>query len=143
MILIDANLLIYAYAKSDVRHKKARTWLEDCLNDSSRVGLPWLSLLAFLRLTTNRRIATKAVSMPEALAQVHSWLSSPRVWIPEPTDTHATTFAKLVSLPGLTFNDVNDCYLAALAIDHGLTLCSADVGFGRFPGLRWQNPLAV
>jgi hypothetical protein len=142
MILVDANILLYAYTPSDPSHELARNWLESELNGTRRVGLPWLSLLAFVRISANKRLAPAGPSLQGAWLQVEQWLSSPRVWIPEPTNTHPAILCKLLALPGLRLNDVNDAHLAALAIEHGLTLCSADVGFARFPGLRWENPIA-
>lgn len=142
MILVDANLLINAFWQEQRDHQRAYEWLIARLNGTARVGLPWMSLLAFLRIVTNRAFATRPASMDVALEQVRHWLSNPRAWIPEPTEAHFETFSRLLSIPGLRPNDTTDAYLAALAIDHGLVLCSADVGFARFPGLRWENPLA-
>jgi toxin-antitoxin system PIN domain toxin len=142
MLLIDANLLLYAYVETSPEHERAKSWLESTLNGDKRLAFPWMTLLAFLRLSTNRHVNPNGPSLNIAVAQMNRWLSSPQAWIPEPGRNHQSTLARLLVLPGISSKDVTDAYLAALAIDHGLILCSADVGFARFPGLRWQNPLA-
>ena len=141
MILVDANLLIYAHNESFREHEAARAWLDDALNDMGRVGLPWNSLLAFLRVSTNPRLLPRPVPMAVALEQVLAWLECQPVWIPQPTDRHAEVLSSLLAPPGLYGNLVSDAHLAALAIEHGLTLCSTDSDFSRFPGLRLLNPL--
>lgn len=142
MILVDSNLLIFAVARSSANHERARVWLDEKLGGTAKVGLPWISLLAFLRLTTNPRAARQPLNMGAACAQVSEWLDCDVAWIPQPTERHAETLAKLLETPGVTANLVTDAHLAALAIEHGLTLCSADGDFARFKGLRWHNPLA-
>ena len=143
MILVDANLLVYAVNPASPEHKRARAWLDARLGGDARVGLPWESLLAFIRLTTNRRLFPRAASLGEAWRTVESWLGSDAVFVPVPTARHAEVLAPLFATRGLGANDVPDAHLAALAIEHGLTLCSADAGFARFQGLRWDNPLAT
>jgi predicted nucleic acid-binding protein len=81
--------------------------------------------------------------MQEAWERVTAWLGCETVWIPQPTGRHPELFGRLLSLPGIRANLVHDAHLAALAIEHGLILCSSDGDFARFPGLQWQNPLAV
>jgi predicted nucleic acid-binding protein len=125
MILIDANLLLYAKVADYPQHLRAAAWLEARLNAPDRVGLPWPSLLAFLRLITNPRLFVRPIRLADAWVQVEEWLALPPVWIPMPTA-----------------NLVPDAHLAALALEHDLTLCSSDQDFARFPGLRWENPLA-
>jgi hypothetical protein len=142
LILVDANLLVYATVSSLPQHRAARAWLDGQLNDSPRVGLPWPSLLAFLRLTTNARIFERPLGIAEAWRQVSDWLACDTAWIPTPTERHATVFARLLSDPGVIGNLVPDAHLAALAIEHGLELCSSDGNFARFADLKWSNPLA-
>ncbi len=141
MILVDANLLIYAYARDMPQHETARTWLDQQLNTLPRVGLPWPSLLAFVRLMSHPRIFEHPVSVPTAWDQVELWLRVPAVWIPAPTEQHATTLGELMTTVVTRANHIPDAHLAALAIEHGLTLCSSDRGFARYPGLRLENPL--
>jgi toxin-antitoxin system PIN domain toxin len=97
--------------------------------------------LAFVRLVSNPRIVTHPVAVVDAWTQVETWLQYPPVWIPWPTARHAVVLGPLLRLPRLQANDVPDAHLAALAIEHDLTLWSTDRGFARFPGLRWETPL--
>ena len=142
MILVDANLLLYAAAPVSPQNELARNWLDGQLNGTAAVGLPWHSLLAFLRVITNPRMTSRSVTTEEAWRQVEEWIGNEPVWIPGPTERHREVLGTLLALPGVRGNLVPDAHLAALAIEHGLTLCSADGDFARFPGLRWQNPLA-
>ncbi len=141
MILIDANLLLYAHTDSFSQHRAARDWLDRQLNGPERVGLPWQSLVAFLRLVTNPRVFSRPELMSDAWQQVREWLACEPVWIPVPTERHAQLFEQFL-VSGIQGNLVHDAHLAALAMEYGLTLCSADGDFARFPGLRWINPLA-
>jgi toxin-antitoxin system PIN domain toxin len=142
VILVDTNLLVYAYVNEVPQHEAALEWLDRQLNEVSRVGLPWAALLAFVRLVSNPRIFRNPVSLPVAWQQVTAWLSAPSAWIPVPTTRHAAILGALLSTEGLKANDVPDVHLAALAIEHDLLLCSRDGGYDRFASLRWQNPLS-
>lgn len=142
MILVDTNLLVYAFVKDVPQHKAAFEWLDRQLNETSRVGLPWAALLAFVRLVSNPRIFNHPVTLPVAWQQVEAWLSAPSSWIPEPTTRHATILGALLSTEGLSANDVPDVHLAALAIEHDLLLCTSDGGYKRFADLKWQKPLS-
>ena len=141
MILVDANLLVYAHVDRFPQHEAARDWLDGRLNGSTAVGLPWASLLAFLRLVTNPRVFERPETMVEAWSQVIAWLGCNPVWVPSPGERHAELLGRLLSQPGVHANRVPDAHLAALALEHGLILCSTDGGFARFSGLRWMNPL--
>ena len=141
MILVDANLLLYAYVRNYPQHKRARTWLNRVLNDPRRVGLPWQSLLAFLRISTNPRAFAKPASIEEAWRQVQEWLVAPSSWIPRPTERHPEVLERLLVDSQAAGDLVSDAHLAALALEHGLTLCSADRDFTRFGGLSFENPL--
>lgn len=141
MILVDANLLVYANDVAAPKHDKARVWLDERLNGSAKVGLPWASLLAFLRIVTNQRIFPRASTMEAAWAVVRAWLGSEATWIPLPTERHSEVLEQMLLSGGGVGNLVPDAHLAALAIEHGLVLCSADRDFTRFPGLRFENPL--
>ena len=143
MILVDANLLVYAHVSTFAQHERAGEWLDGQLNGPAQVGLPWPRLLAFLRLVTNPRIFEKPERSEEAWAQVQGWLHQDNVWIPQPTERHAEVLGALLATAGVQGNLVPDADLAALAIEHGLTLCSTDGDFGRFATLRWLNPLAA
>lgn len=142
MILIDANLLLYAKMSSFDEHDASHSWLDGKLNGADRVGLPWESLLAFLRLSTNTRLFPKPLSMAAAWEQVRAWLSLDVTWCPRATDQHEAVLSELLAPGGITPKLVMDAHLAAIAIEHGLALCSADGDFARFSSLRWTNPLA-
>jgi uncharacterized protein len=141
VILIDANLLVYAHVRSFPQHARAHEWLDSQLSRSAPVGLPWPSLLGFLRLVTNPRVFQEPAAMGDAWRQVRAWLGVEVAWIPQPTERHGEVLGALLAATGAQGNLVPDAHLAALAIEHGLLLCSADGDFARFPDLRWLNPL--
>jgi toxin-antitoxin system PIN domain toxin len=141
VILVDINLLLYAHIARYPDHRKIQDWLDRRLNGVERVGLPWASLLGFVRLATNPRAQERPLVVREAWEQVRAWLSNDTAWIPQPTERHADVLGELLSIPGINANLIPDAHLAALAVEHGLTLCSADGDFARFPALRWHNPL--
>jgi toxin-antitoxin system PIN domain toxin len=143
MILVDANLLLYAANRSAPEHEAARAWLDGQLSGTARVGLPWPSLLAFVRLASNPLVVRHPVAVESAWKQAAEWLSSGAAWIPVPTERHATLAAGYFRESWMTSRLVPDAYLAALAVEHGLTLCSTDGDFARFRDLTWHNPLAV
>lgn len=142
MILVDANLLVYAHSDASPFHQQAHEWLDRQLNGHSPVGFPWASLLAFLRLVTNARVLSPPETAAKAWELVKDWLQCEVAWVPQPTARHAEVLGAFLSQPWMHGNLVPDAHLAALAIEHGLILCSADADFGRFPGLRWLNPLS-
>ena len=141
MILVDANLLIYAHVDAFPQHERARRWLDERLNGAAPVGLPWPSLLGFLRVSTNPRVFQRPAAVSDAWRQVLAWLGCERAWIPQPTERHREVLGGLLTAPGVQANLVQDAHLAALAVEHGLILCSTDGDFARFSGLRWENPL--
>lgn len=142
MILVDVNILIYATNHAANQHPAASEWLNSKLGETNRLALPWASLLGFLRLATGLRIFPRPLTMTAAWQQVSQWLQREPVWIPQPTERHAEVLGNLLAQPGVHGNLVSDAHLAALAIEHGLTLCSTDGDFARFRDLKWVNPLA-
>ena len=143
MILLDANLLLYAANRAAPEHERARAWLDDRLNGTVPLGLPWPSLLAFVRLATNPLVVRHPVAAAEAWRQVEEWLECEPAWTPLPGDGHRAIIGGFLRAPWMTSRLVPDAHLAALAIEHGLTLQSSDGDFARFPGLKWENPLAA
>jgi len=141
VIAVDANLLVYAHVASFPQHEAARAWLEDQLETSPRVGLPWSSLLAFVRLVSNPRVFSEPESIPDAWSQVEAWLDADPVWTPPPLDGHRRILGECLAASGLRANDVPDAHLAAVAIEHGLRLATTDSGFARFRRLEWFDPL--
>lgn len=140
MILIDANILVYSYVEEMPQHEASRTWLDARLSGRQAVGLPWESLLAFVRLVSDRRLFPKPAPLSDAWSVVEGWLAAPPSWIPQPTDRHFDVLGEL--LPAVSRASLlPDAHLAALAIEHGLALASADGDFARFDALRWINPL--
>lgn len=118
-----------------------RPWFTARLNGSAAVGLPWSVLMSFVRIVANRRVYTQPVPVVEAWREVERWLDCPCVWIPQPMERHRQILGSLLAQVAYRPSLVSDAHLAALAIEHGLTLCSADGDFARFRGLRWENPL--
>lgn len=141
MILVDANLLIYAYRADSPEHAASRLWLENTLGGSEFVRFAWLTLWAFLRISTHPRIFENPLSFDAAQAAVSSWLAQPVVGIAEPGERHGEILQKLVRDGQATGPLLMDAALAAIAIEHGATLCTTDRDFARFPGLEWRNPL--
>lgn len=143
MILLDCNLLLYAVNPSAPQHEPSRRWLTEQFNGPTRVGIPWHTLLGFLRLSTDPRLHPVPAPVGAACRTMQAWLACPVVWIPQPTERHADVLGGLLEELGQGGKLVPDAHLAALAIEHGLTLCSTDGDFARFRGLRWLNPLAA
>jgi hypothetical protein len=141
-MLIDVNLLLYAAYARAPEHERAAAWLEEQLNGDRRVGLPWESLVGFVRLATNPRVSPTPLDPSEAWSFVDEWLAVRLVWTPMPTDAHARVLGGLIAAHRLTGKLIPDAHLAALAIEHGLDVYSADTDFSRFPEIRWINPLA-
>lgn len=142
-MIVDANILLYVIDTSSQFHEPSREWLEAAINGESRVGMPWVSLTAFLRISTHPRASANPLSPSEAWAFVDEWLDAESVWIPEPTSRHATVLRRLIVDGDLRGNLITDAQLAALAIEHGVGVCSADSDFGRFHDVHWINPLHV
>lgn len=134
VILIDANILVYAHVSSFAQHNFARDWLDRQLNATAPVGLPWASILAFLHLVANPRVFESPEPIGEAWQQVRAWFAAEPAWVPQPTERHADLLGEFLALPGVHGNLVPDAHLAALAVEHGLTLCSTDGDFARFRG---------
>jgi toxin-antitoxin system PIN domain toxin len=141
VILVDSNLLLYAHVATFPQHEPARTWLDGQLNGPTAVGLPWESLLAFVRLVSNPRVFERPITVSAAWEQVKLWLDCSNVWSPLPTENHRALLDGLLGKAATRANHVPDAHLAALALGHGLTLCSTDGDFARFSGLRFLNPL--
>jgi hypothetical protein len=140
-VLLDVNLLLYATDTTTPAHTAAVDIIESIMNGDRRVGLPWQTIAAFLRISTHPRIWSRPLSGPQAWSLVEDWLAAGPTWIPPASAATARVYGDLASKVAITGNLVPDAMLAALAIEHGLELWSADTDFARFPGLRWVNPL--
>jgi toxin-antitoxin system PIN domain toxin len=141
VIIPDVNVLIHAYNSSSLHHRAAREWWEETLTLPRPVGLPWVSILGFVRIIT-RGIVAKALYPREAIGVVRTWLAVPGVQILTPGEFHAEIFFRLIEQVGTAGDLTTDAHLAALAIEYRGELASTDTDFARFPGLRWFNPVA-
>ncbi|MHA6621037.1 TA system VapC family ribonuclease toxin [Pseudonocardia sp. DLS-67] len=141
-MIVDANILLYAEDRSSPHHDPAMEWLTEALNGPVRIGLPWPSLLAFVRIRTNPRAFERPLPPDEAWSRVTAWLAAPAAWVPSPTDRHADVLGGMIVEHHLGASMIPDAHLAALAIEHGVGVCSADTDFARFTGLKWINPIA-
>jgi uncharacterized protein len=139
--LLDANLLIYGVNRDAPQHRKAKTWLEGAIEGPETVAFSWNVLLAFLRLTTRVGLFQKSLTVPGAFALIDSWLEQPAVTVVHPGARHPRIMRDLLTAAGTGGNLVSDAHLAALAIEHGAELCTADRDFARFAGLHWRNLL--
>ena len=141
MILVDANILLYAEDSLSAHHEPARAWWDAQLSGSAVVCLCWPVLTAFLRIATNARLHQRPLTSKEAADRVQSWFDQPCVRVIHPTEQHWGIFQGMLYEGNATGNLVSDAHLAALALEHSCELCSTDADFARFPGLNWRNPL--
>ena len=141
MILPDVNLLIYAYDAAAPLHDAARRWWEAALSGEEAVALPWVTVLGFARISTKRTAFEEPLSVDEVVHHVQAWLAQPHVRIVQPGHRHPDLLFGFLRALGTAGNLTTDAHLAALAVEHGCTLCSTDTDFARFPGLDWRNPL--
>jgi toxin-antitoxin system PIN domain toxin len=141
VILIDTNLLLYAYHSNSAHHNAARRWLEGVFSRPEPVSVAWVSVLAFLRISTDTRMPGQLFSMAEAVSIVNDWIAQPNFGIFSAGERHWEILAALAVQSQARGPLVTDSHLAALAIEHGATLCTADQDFRRFSGLRLDYPL--
>ena len=141
MIVPDVNLLVYAQIEAFAEHSRARAWWEDLLNGRTEVGISAPVLFGFLRVVTNRRVFDPPLSVEDALGRVEGWLRRPQVRVLAPGPRHLEIAFSLLRRLGTAANLTTDAQVAALAIEHQAELHSNDADFGRFPQLRWVNPL--
>ncbi|ASR34915.1 twitching motility protein PilT [Prauserella marina] len=139
-MIVDANVLLYAVDRASAFHGVAKDWLEGALNGSSRVGFPWVSLTAFQRIATHPWASASPITPREAWAYVEDWLANDNAWIPAPTGRHVKVLGALLTEGDLRGNLVTDAHLAALAIEHGVGVCSFDSDFARFE-VSWFHPV--
>jgi toxin-antitoxin system PIN domain toxin len=142
-VLVDANILLYSVDVTSPFHPAADRWLTDALNGTRRIGLPWMSLTAFVRIATNPRAAREPLTPAEAWAHVDGWLDAPAAWIPHPGREHRSILRDLLIRLDLRAGLVTDAVLAALCIEYGQAIVSADSDFARFTELTWINPVAA
>lgn len=142
MIVVDANLLLYAYDPGSPHHKEARKWIEKAFSGGEIVGIPWQTVGAFLRITTNSKLPGQRVTLERAIEVVEMWLEQPNVRFLAPGERHWTLLRQMMSEGQARGPLLTDAQLAAITIEYGGVLHTTDRDFARFPGLRWMNPLA-
>jgi toxin-antitoxin system PIN domain toxin len=142
VIIVDTNLLVYAHITDYAQHAVVKKWWLRQLAEVSRVGLPWASLLGFARIVTHPKIYKAPMSNGQAFEWLSSWLSLKNVWTPEPTEKHLSVLSSLLRNEPRNPKLIPDAHLAALAVEHSLTLCSADKDFAKFKEVNWFNPVA-
>jgi toxin-antitoxin system PIN domain toxin len=143
VILVDANLLLYAEDSLSEHHETARNWWDTQLSGSEAVALCWPVLTAFIRIGTNARLHKRPLTLKEAIERVQSWIDQPCVRIIQASEQHWELFQKMLRVGNATANLVSDARLAALAVEHNCVLHSTDTDFARFRGLKWKNPIAA
>lgn len=141
MKLPDINLIVYAYDSDAPLNEPANEWLAQALSGTETIALSWAVMVGFIRIVTNPVIFAEPWGVREVIDEVESWLEQSCTTIVHPTDRHAAVLRDLLGPLGAAGNLTSDAHLAALAIEHGATLCSCDNDFGRFAGLRWEDPL--
>lgn len=141
MKIIDLNLLIYASNRDAPNYEKAKKWWENCLCGSESIGLPWVVLLGFLRITTHPAIMPHPITHHQAIDIIDSWLAWEPTQIIRSTNRHWNILKQLITHTGAAANLTTDAHIAAFAIEKGGVLYSSDNDFSRFPNLKWKNPL--
>ena len=141
MILIDVNLLLYAHDRGSPHHEAAAAWLASQMSGAETIRLSWVGILAFLRISTSRRILGDPYHLHEAMSIVSKWLSRAQTGILNPGHHHWQILGELLPKAQARGNLAMDAHLAALAIEHGATLYTNDRDFARFPGLKVEFPL--
>jgi toxin-antitoxin system PIN domain toxin len=142
MLIPDTNLLIYAYDATCPVHKRAKAWWETALSGVEPVGIPWIVVLAFVRLMTHPMVSENPMTIAQCQATVSEWLAVRHVRLLTPTATTLQVFFDMLAAAGTGGNLTTDAMIAAHAIEHGARVYSNDRDFGRFPKIFWQNPLA-
>lgn len=140
MVIVDANVLLYAVDSAGAHHEPSRSWLDAALGGAEAVGLAWISLLAFIRIGTNPSILASPMTVDDATSQVETWVGAPAAVLTAPSARHAGLLRGLLRDTGTVGNLTTDAHLAALAIEHGAEIVSYDRDFARFPGVRHRLP---
>lgn len=140
MDVVDVNVLLYAVNPDAPHHRSSHRWLQDSLNSPGALGLTWAALVGFVRLATHPTIWPDPMDVGAALDLVDTWLTAPGSTVLEPSPRHAVTLRGLLEETGSGANLTTDAHLAAIALDHGAGICSFDLDFERFAGLRRTSP---
>jgi toxin-antitoxin system PIN domain toxin len=140
--IVDTSVLLPAITPSLPQHARARSALEAAINDDRPVGLTWVVVNAFLRLTTKPGLFERPLTLDEAWELVDDWLGHPNVHVVQETTEHARLWSELLRAAGTGGDLTTDAWIAAIAVAHGASVLTLDSDFARFPGLRWENPLS-
>ena len=140
MILPDVNVLVHAHNRDSAAHERARRWWDRCLAGTEGVGLAWIVILGFVRISTHRRALLRPLPVGDVLDRIESWLQLPHVHVPQPSNRHFTGLRANLERIGTAGNMTTDAHLATLAIQRGYVLYTTDTDFMRFPSLRWVDP---
>jgi uncharacterized protein len=141
VIVVDANLLLYAYNSSAPGHTKARHWVETVFSGTEIVGLPWQTISAFLRIITNRQLRGERLTMEEAAEIIDEWAALPVVHLLSAGERHWAHFKRMLVDGKVSGPMTSDAELAAVTMENAGVLYTTDRDFARFPGLKWVNPL--
>jgi toxin-antitoxin system PIN domain toxin len=139
--IVDLNVLLYAVNSDAAPHARVREWWEAAVNGEETLGLPWIVVLGFLRLTTSQRVFPLPLAPEAAAARLDAWLGEPNVKIVAERDGHWQMLKALLHASGTAGNLTTDAHLAALAMSYDAVLVSCDADFNRYKGLRLENPL--
>jgi toxin-antitoxin system PIN domain toxin len=140
VVVVDANVLLYAVDRASAHHERSLAWLETALAGTETVALAWVVLLAFVRIATSAVVFPTPMSAEQALDQVEAWLNAPAAIVAQPTPRHVGLLRGLLRDTGTAGNLTTDAHLAALALEHGADIVSFDRDFGRFPGIKHRVP---
>jgi toxin-antitoxin system PIN domain toxin len=140
VVVVDANVLLYAVDSTSAHHDQARAWLDHALSGAEAVGLAWIALLAFVRISTSPLIRSTPMNADDAMSQVQAWLGAPAAVVVQPTARHAAVLGGLLHEAGTAGNLTTDAHLAALAIEYGAQIVSYDRDLARWPGVRQRLP---
>ena len=141
IVLLDANVLLYSVDEDSPHHPRASEWMRAAFRGQRRIGIPWQTIGAFLRMATHPRVFAHPVTSTDAWSMVEHWLTAPVCWIPQASERTARILGKLINELDIRGNLITDAQLAALAIEHGVPVVSVDSDFARFGEIRWINPL--